>query len=126
CFGFKVTVHKSTDGSAWKKAKLRGHGVTVVEYEDDFGEAVGQSRKAAQSDPNCFFIYDENSRTLFLGYAVAGQRLKAQFAQQGRVVDAIHPLFVYLPFGVCGGPGGVPFALKLAFGDYVPFSFSSP
>lgn len=48
-----------------EKAKLRSHGVTVVEYEEDYGVAVEQGRKAAESDPNCFFIDDENSRTLF-------------------------------------------------------------
>ncbi len=59
-----------------EKAKLRSHGVTVVEYEQDYGVAVEEGRKAAQSDPNCFFIDDENSRTLFLGIPSLASVLK--------------------------------------------------
>jgi len=124
--GFRVKIHMSADAKQWKKDLLRSKGVEVLEYEDDYSAAVANGRAGSALDPQSYFVDDEHSVDLFIGYATAAGRFAAQLAQQNITVDEEHPLIVYIPTGVGTAPGGIFYGLKQIFGDLVHCFFTEP
>jgi len=124
--GFNVSVYMSVDASPWKKSLLRKNGVVVNEFPGDFGKAIRIGREETNSNPFGYFVDDEDSKDLFLGYSAAVFHLQEQLSAQNITVDKNHPLFVYLPCGVGGAPGGITFGLKQFFGDNVHCFFAEP
>ena len=117
--GFKVRVHMSDDAKEWKKKLLRSKGVEVIEYEGDYEKAIATGREESEKNPKSIFIDDENSRLLFLGYSTAAFYLEKQLEGLNLLEENIPPIFVYLPCGVGGAPGGIAYGMKYIFGDKV-------
>jgi len=124
--GFQAVVHMSHDAKAWKVQRLRDIGAEVVQHPTDYASAVDVARRHAAGDPAIYFVDDERSTLLFLGYSTAALRLKDQLASQGVTVDAEHPLFLYLPCGIGGAPGGIAYGAKVVFGEHVHCFFAEP
>lgn len=124
--GFKVKVHMSSDAKQWKKDMLRDKGVEVIEYPDDYSGAVEEGRRLSDTDPKSYFVDDENSVDLFLGYAVAANRLDRQLKEVDLHIDKDRNLIVYVPAGVGGAPGGIAYGLKRLYGDNVHVFFAEP
>lgn len=124
--GFNVNVHMSHDAKEWKKALLRKNGANVIEYESDYSEAVKMGRENSKNNPQSYFVDDENSENLFLGYSTAALRLKKELEDKNIKVDEAHPLCVYIPCGVGGAPGGILYGLKQVFGISSHIFFVEP
>lgn len=124
-FGLEAEVHMSHDAKTWKKERLRRTGAHVIEHPADYTETVARARASASASGS-YFIDDESSRLLFVGYTAAAAELAEQLSERGLKVDSDTPLVVYLPCGVGGAPGGITAGLKTIYGENVRCVFVEP
>lgn len=124
--GFRAVVHMSSDAKQWKVDRLTRLGVEVVQHKADYTTAVEHARIDAEADPTIYFVDDERSEMLFFGYSAAATELAEQLKAEGVKIDADHPLFIYLPCGIGGAPGGAAYGLKAIFGDAAHAFFVEP
>lgn len=125
-FGFKAKVHMSRDAKDWKKKLLREAGAEVLEYDHDYTYAVKMGRLSAEQNLMSYFVDDEMSEKLFLGYAASIFEVAEQVASSGLIPSDDEPLHVFLPCGVGGAPGGIAFALRSFFKDSIRIYFVEP
>ena len=124
--GFRAVVHMSADAKPWKVARLRAEGVEVVQHEADYTAAVAAARSEAETDPSIYFVDDERSRHLFLGYSASAFHLRDQLSSLGVLPSEQNPLIAWLPCGIGGAPGGIAFGLKAILGPHVHCVFVEP
>lgn len=124
--GFDVTVYMSEEAKQWKKDTLRNAGANVVEFKGDYTSALKLARSEATKEDNNYFIDDEDSVDLFLGYSAVSKTLSEQLEENSITVDSKHPLILWLPCGVGGGPGGITFGVKKLFKENVYCFFGEP
>ncbi len=124
-FGLSAQVHMSAEAKFWKKERLRRIGVEVIEHDGDYRAAVTAARNAASASSD-YFVDDERSRKLLLGYSLAAPELASQLAKADIPISSERRLVVYLPCGVGGAPGGITAGLKALYGDNVFCVFVQP
>lgn len=125
-FGFKAKVHMSRDAKDWKKKLLRAAGAEVIEYDHDYTYAVKMGRLSAEQNPMSYFVDDEMSEKLFLGYAASIFEVVEEVTSSGMSPSDDELFHVFLPCGVGGAPGGIAFALRSFFKDSVRIYFVEP
>ena len=92
----------------------------------DYNLAVAAARDAASRDPLAYFVDDEDSELLFRGYSAAAAELATQLDEAGIIIGPDRPLFLYLPCGIGGAPGGIAYGARAVFGPHVHCFFAEP